>query len=134
MGDGVTKLRRYDIELNGGVKLEFKDWIAWQSWSNASFRKQFIPDLADHNFTEFGQKKYIFAANNNINKNTLKDYVINSLKKADGSPVDELKSISFEQAQKLFKDNTMNRANYLNKIISNIENDNIFNQLFEIVD
>jgi hypothetical protein len=135
LGDGVTKIRKYDIVLKeGDIKLEFKDWSAWQSWSNASFRKQFIPDIADTKFTQFGQKKYIFAANNNINKNTLKDYVVSSLKKADGSPIEELKTITVQQAQRLFNDKLMDESNYLRRIITHLEDDHVFNQIFEIVE
>jgi hypothetical protein len=136
LGDGITKLRKYDIEMINGRKLEFKDWSAWQSWSNASFRKQFIPDLADGNFIELGQKKYIFASNNNINRATLKQHVINSLKKADGSPIDDLNIISESQVKKLVGDyvNDINGMNKSQKIIEALNNDNVFYKLFEIVE
>src|SRR5690606_20144198 len=109
LGDGVTKLRKYDAELFYGTKLEFKNWSAWKHWSNDSFKKQFIPDLADGDFTKLRQKKYIFRENDNIPKSSLKENVLRSLKKADGSPIDELDD--------MFDD--INKVNQFKKIFRN---------------
>ncbi|MFK8299052.1 hypothetical protein ACI76O_11550 [Capnocytophaga cynodegmi] len=136
LGDGITKLRKYDIEMLSGSKLEFKDWSAWANWSNSSFRKQFIPDLADTDFTELGQKKYIFKANNNINATTLKENVIKALKKADGTPIDEIQKLFGEEdifskkVSKLFGVDVNNAKD----LIQALDDEKIFNQIFEIVE
>ncbi|GIZ16540.1 hypothetical protein [Capnocytophaga catalasegens] len=136
LGDGITKLRKYNIEMVSGSKLEFKDWSAWANWSNNSFRKQFIPDLTDVDFTELGQKKYIFRANKNINATTLKENVIKALKKADGTPIEELNKLFGEEdifskkASKLFEVDIDNAKD----LMQALEDEKIFNQIFEIVE
>ncbi|GET46191.1 hypothetical protein RCZ01_14930 [Capnocytophaga felis] len=136
LGDGITKLRKYDIEMLSGSKLEFKDWSTWANWSNSSFRKQFIPDLADVNFTELGQKKYIFKANKNIDATTLKENVIKALKKADGTPIEEVDKLFGEEdifskkVSKLFGVDIDNAKD----LIQALDDEKIFNQIFEIVE
>ena len=136
LGDGITKLRKYDIEMQNGSKLEFKDWSAWANWSNSSFRKQFIPDLADTDFTELGQKKYIFKANKNINTTTLKTNVIKALKKADGTPIEEIQELfkNTEIVNKFKKTFNDNRISKPQDLVKKLEDDSIFNQMFEIVE
>ncbi|MFK8299065.1 hypothetical protein ACI76O_11950 [Capnocytophaga cynodegmi] len=138
LGDGITKLRKYDIEMLSGSKLEFKDWSAWANWSNSSFRKQFIPDLADTDFTELGQKKYIFKANNNINATTLKENVIKALRKADGTPIEELEKLFKGSNQKLMKDKFSKifgePIEDPDDLLKHIEKSENFEKIFEIVE
>jgi len=137
LSDGGTKLRRYDIALKDGTKLEFKDWSKWTNWSNSSFRNQFIPDIADLNFTKLGQKKYIFKANTNINASNLKQNVINSLKKADGSPVDALDDLFTQNPTTISQKFSLLFGKSINNsddIINVLSDNTIFNKLFEVVE
>ncbi|MEM9389437.1 MAG: fibronectin type III domain-containing protein [Bacteroidota bacterium] len=134
LSDGTTKLRKYDIELTDGTQIEFKDWSDWKSWSDDTFKKQFVNDLANPEFTELGRLKWVFNRTN-IDEVTLKDNILRVLKKADGGPIDELSSITLDRVKKLFPDDVdfITSENYLDILIDNLEKRDVFKQIFEVV-
>lgn len=95
-------------------------------------KKQFIKDI--QNIEKLDELKWVFNTTSGINKNNLKEKIINTLKKADGKPIEELKGIDFEKAKKLFNDDLMTEQNYINRILKNLEDDKVFNQIFEIAE
>ncbi|MCO6460908.1 MAG: hypothetical protein J5I59_05855 [Saprospiraceae bacterium] len=67
---------------------------------------------------------------------TLKSSILSSLKKADGSPVDELiNSLDEIKVKKLFpKDESINSENYAHRLLKNLKEEDVFLMLFEIVE
>ncbi|WP_413511573.1 hypothetical protein [Myroides odoratus] len=59
-----------------------------------------------------------------------------NLKKADGSPIDELNNISLEKVKiivgEIFDD--IDEANKIERLLEGLNNPVIFNKIFEIVD
>ena len=57
-------------------------------------------------------------------------------KKNDGKPIEELEKISLEQVKKIFpkEARTINRNNRLDFLMRKLEDDQIFNQIFEVVE
>ena len=85
---------------------------------------------------DLGDVKWIFNKKGvNQSMDELRENVIKNLKKADGSPIDELDIIKFEKVEQLFPtDDLLNRNNYLERLIENINKPEVFEQIFEIVE
>lgn len=92
--------RIYDIEVKKIVdkqlitkNLELKNW---GNFYPETIKNQFVKDLQKMN--ELGDIQWIFNKTKGIdNIQTLKTNVLNSLKKADGTPIEKLKNIDFEK-------------------------------------
>lgn len=134
------RFRRYDIGfeefLPDGTpllqKLELKNWVGF--WGD-SIKKQFVYDLG--NMNELGDVKWIFSKKGvNQSMDELRANVIKNLKKADGSPIDELNNISLEKVKiivgEVFDD--IDEANKIERLIEGLNNPVIFDKIFEIVD
>lgn len=135
VSDMSDELRRiyditYDEVINGKItriKLELKNWSGFYP---ETIKSQFIKDLVK--MEKLGNIQWIFhKTGNTTDLKSLKENVIKALKKADGSPVEELKNIPFEKAQQLFPIK-MTKKNYAQKIIEGLENNEIFSRIFEI--
>lgn len=136
----LDKVRRYDIQfeefLPNGNKLienlELKNWIGF--WRE-SIKKQFTRDL--DKMEKLGDVKWIFNKKGvNQSMDELRANVIKNLKKADGSPIDELNNIPLEKVKiivgEVFDD--INEVNKIERFIEGLNNPVIFNKILEIVD
>ena len=114
--------------------MEFKDWTDWKKWSDDVIRKQFVNDLANPEFSELGKLKWVFRKTN-IDETNLKKNIMKALRKADGSPVDELTNITTQKVRLLFPKESkfINKSNRINFLLEKLEDKNIFFQIFEIV-
>lgn len=82
---------------------------------------------------DVGNIQWIFhKTGNTTDLKSLKENVIKALRKADGSPTEELKNVTFTKAKQLFPDRLMTEDNYLERIINNLEKDEVFNKIFTI--
>jgi len=116
-------IKRIDDGLGGVKKLELKNW---NNFYPETIKNQFVKDL--QKMKELGDIQWIFNRTSTMgDMQVLKSNVIKSLRKADGTPINELKDVSLIQAKKIFKDDLMNQNNYVNRILVNLEKDNIFN-------
>jgi len=115
--------------------LEFKDWTDWKKWSDDVIRKQFVNDLANPEFSELGKLKWVFRKTN-IDETNLKKNIMKALRKADGSPVDELEIIKIDKIIKLFPKDAdfIDPDNYLEFLLDKLNDEEIFNSIFELVD
>ncbi len=81
---------------------------------------------------ELGELKWIFNKTSGISDSKmLKEKVLEALKNADGSPIDELQKVSIEQVEKIVG-GKINEFNKIEKLIEGLNKDNVFNQIFEI--
>ena len=134
MIDGKEVARIYDatVEYAGKItKYELKNWTGWYP---ASIRKQFIRDI--QSVEKLDELKWVFNTTSGVNKGNLKEKIISTLKKNDGKPIEELEKITLEQVKKIFpkEARTINRNNRLDFLMKKLEDDQIFNQIFEVVE
>lgn len=131
--------RIYDIVIedvlpNGNKITKNLELKNWNKFFPDSIKKQFTKDL--QKMDELGDIQWIFnkkGVNSTISE--LKENVIKSLKKADGSPIDELNVVKFEQVKKLFPtDNSIKPFNFKQKLIEKLQDDTIFEKIFTITD
>ena len=86
--DGKEVARVYDatIEHAGGItKYELKNWVGWYP---SSIKNQFIKDI--QNIEKLDELKWVFNTTSGVNKSNLKEKIISTLKKADGTPIEEI--------------------------------------------
>ena len=104
--DGKEVARVYDatIEHAGGItKYELKNWVGWYP---SSIKNQFIKDI--QNIEKLDELKWVFNTTSGVNKSNLKEKIISTLKKADGTPIEEIHKLFGEEdifskkASKLF--------------------------------
>ena len=131
-GDAVARV--YDGILEGGGKVTKYELKNWSGWYPETIRTQFIRDLQGINSLE--ELKWVYNSTSGVNKSNLKDKILETLKKADGSAVDELEN--------LFNKN-QNFRNKVSEWIGNERNvdgegflkwlskDDNFNKIFEII-
>ena len=134
MIDGKEVARIYDatVEYAGKItKYELKNWAGWYP---ASIRKQFIRDI--QSVEKLDELKWVFNTTSGVNKENLKEKIINTLKKNDGKPIEELEKITLEQVKKIFpkEARSINKNNRLDFLMKKLEDDQIFNQIFEVVE
>ena len=62
--------------------------------------------------------------------------VIAALRKADGSPVDDLNNITLDRVKKLFPDDAdfITSDNYTQILVDNLTKPDVFDKIFEVVD
>ena len=80
-----------------------------------------------------GDIQWIFRKTANIaDMTTLKNGVLQALKKADGKAIE----ISLDQVKKLFKNEAkvINKENRIEFLLKKLEDDKVFNEIFEIVE
>jgi len=136
----LDRVKRYDIQfeelLPNGRKLienlELKNWVGF--WGE-SIKKQFTKDLKK--MEKLGDVKWIFSKKGvNQSMGELRTNVIKNLKKADGSPIDELNNIPLAKVKiivgEVFED--IDEANKIERLLEGLNNPVIFNKIFEIVD
>lgn len=80
--------------------------------------------------------KWVFHKTSGVNKENLKERILSTLKKADGTPVDEINLIcddliSLNKIRKTFGDDNIEDAKSL---LRKLENDKIFNTIFNVVE
>lgn len=83
-----------------------------------------------------GDIRWIFNESKNIkNIKILKDNILSSKKNINGSSIDEFQIISKDQVIKLFPElaDEMTQSNRIKFLLPQLENDEIFEQIFKIV-
>lgn len=143
VNDLSNDLRRiYDVVIDEGndvfTKLELK---SWKGFYPSSIKNQFTKDLAKMNPIDDGfDTQWVFNKKGKTQTlSDLKDNVLKALKKSDGSPIDELDKVSLDQIKKNFpKDNQLqayiNESNKLEVLLDKLNEDVIFEKMFEIVE
>lgn len=131
--------RIYDITYDSFEKgrtitkrLELKNW---NNFYPATIKSQLVKDLAK--MENLGEIQWIFNKTDNISDlSKLKDNVLQALKKADGSAVDELDNIPLDKVDDLFGDyvDGITQFNKSEKILEALEDDTLFDLIFEIAD
>ncbi|MFK7749079.1 MAG: hypothetical protein AB8B65_11855, partial [Kordia sp.] len=144
VSDLSNDLRRiYDVVIDEGNnvlrKLELK---SWKGFYPDSIKKQFTKDLVK--MDELGDIQWIFNKKGvNQTLSELKENVMKSLKKADGTPIDELNIITVDQVKKLFPEkkdlDALNEfidigGSHQQFLLDKLNEDVIFDKIFEIVD
>ncbi|MCX2682004.1 fibronectin type III domain-containing protein [Galbibacter sp. EGI 63066] len=134
LADGSDAARVYDgfVEKAGSVtKYELKNWAGWYP---SSIKTQFIRDIQGIN--NLNEVKWVFNSTSGVNKGNLKAKFLETLKKADGSPVDELKTISESQIKKLFPEDIrfIDNNNRIDFLLDKLEDNNVFNKIFEVAE
>ncbi|MCB0497335.1 MAG: hypothetical protein KDC79_14435 [Cyclobacteriaceae bacterium] len=129
--DGKNVGRIYDILIDG-VHYELKNW---SNWFPSTVKTQFIRDLV--NINNLDELKWVFNSSDNLpDLGVLKRNMLQTLKKADGiTPIDELGDISLEKMRKLIGDKfgNISEANRKVKFLEALEDDDIFNSIFEVI-
>lgn len=135
----LDRVRRYDIQfeefLPDGTpliqNLELKNWTGF--WGE-SIKSQFTKDLGKMN--DLGDTRWIFNKKGvNQSMDELRENVIKNLKKADGSPIDELSELFNETSIRDKILNTFGESiNSPIKLIDELNKPDIFKQIFEIVE
>lgn len=137
----LDKVRRYDIQfeelLPNGTKitknLELKNWVGW--WDN-TLKSQFTKDLGK--MQELGDTQWIFNKKGvNQTMESLRENVIKSMKKADGTPIDELEDLftnpkTLQNIQGTFGE--LGNLSSANDLVRILEDPNVFDKIFEIVE
>ena len=122
--------RIYDIVTKsdlGSMNYELKNWSNWQSWSSKAFREQFLKDLVA--MAEGKRIKWIFSGHK-MSREELKRKVIEALQdpmfqKAINEVIDEAKApVIGDILGVKIKRNA--------EIIKNLEQDKVFDIIFEI--
>jgi hypothetical protein len=129
--DGISRGRVYDMVADG-VRYEFKNW---KNFYPSTIRSQFVADLANASFESLGQFKWVFNKTSGMpDIGTLKTSVLNALKKADGSPVDELGQLSLDRTRQLLGDDfgVITEANKGKKLLEAMSEDGFFANIFEV--
>ena len=130
--------RIYDIQVEFFEKgqrfiknLELKNWGKFYP---ETIKNQFIKDL--QKMDNLGDIQWIFRKTANIaDMTTLKNGVLQALKKADGKPIEELERL-FDNRTIVKKLQTIfgKEVKTLNDLLNKLNDDKIFNQIFEIVE
>jgi len=135
--DMASDIRRvYDITFTNPItqkviKLELKNW---SRFFPSTIKDQFIKDLKK--IASLEELKWVFNKTGGMpDIGTLKTKVMKALKKADGSAVDELGSIPIEKIKKLFGSNVngIDELNKAEKLLEVLNNDEVFEKIFEVV-
>jgi len=139
LSDDIKRI--YDLEidevLEGATKTIQYELKNWNGFFSESIKKQFTKDL--QKMENLGDVQWIFNKKGvNSTMQELKENVIKSLKKADGSPIDELNIINTNQVKKLFANDEgikfINDSNRLEFLLDKLNEDDVFDSIFEIVD
>ena len=93
----------------------------------------FIKDL--QNIKNPDELKWVFNTTSGVTKANLKSKIISTLRKADGKPIEELERL-FDNRTIVKKLQTIfgKEVKTLNDLLNKINDDNIFNKIFEIVE
>ncbi len=125
-----TVARIYDIVTKsdlGPINYELKNWSNWQSWSSKAFREQFLKDLVA--MAEGKRIKWVFSGHK-MSREELKRKVIEALQdpmfqKAINEVIDDAKApVIGDILGVKIKRNA--------EIIKNLEQDKVFDIIFEI--
>ena len=136
LSNNLTRI--YDIQVEffeeGQRFIKNLELKNWGKFYPETIKNQFIKDLQKMN--NLGDIQWIFRKTANIaDMTTLKNGVLQALKKADGKPIEEL--------EKLFKNNKSivnlkqlfgNKIREAKDILDKLNDEKIFNQIFEIVE
>ena len=136
LSNNLTRI--YDIQVEFFEKgqrcitnLELKNWGKFYP---ETIKNQFIKDL--QKMDNLGDIQWIFRKTANIaDMTTLKNGVLQALKKADGKPIEELERLFdnrtiVKKLQTIFGKEVKTSKDILNKL----NDDKIFNQIFEIAE
>lgn len=105
----------------------------WSGFYPETIKSQFIKDLVK--MEDVGNIQWIFhKIGNTTDLKSLKENVIKALRKADGSPVEELEKISLNKIYMLFPESKglIENENRIKYLLMKLEDDNVFNRIFKI--
>ncbi|WP_299332882.1 hypothetical protein [uncultured Psychroserpens sp.] len=147
VNDLSNDLRRiYDVVIDEGndiiKKLELK---SWKGFYPESIKKQFTKDLAKMSKLEDGFNiQWVFNKKGVTQSlSELKENVLKALRKADGTPIDELSVVSIDQVKKIFPEPEDISAlesfldfggTHQQFLLDKLNEDAIFDSIFEIVE
>lgn len=105
----------------------------WAKWYPSTIKNQFIKDL--QNIKNLDELKWVFNTTSGVTKANLKSKIISTLRKADGKPIEELERLFknediVKKLKNIFGEGIKTSKDILNKL----NDDKIFNQIFEIVE
>ncbi|GET46193.1 hypothetical protein [Capnocytophaga felis] len=136
LSDDIKRI--YDIEIkkrvNGRTEITNLELKNWSNFYPETIKNQFVKDL--QKMGELGNIQWIFNKTNNISDiSVLKTNVIKALKKADGTPIEEISKLFKNDG---FKDKVILWMN-TNEVSSNsfldwLDKPENFNKFFEIVE
>ncbi|MFK8299070.1 hypothetical protein ACI76O_11870, partial [Capnocytophaga cynodegmi] len=131
--DGKEVARIYDATIeNAGeiTKYELKNWAGWYP---SSIKNQFIKDI--QSIEKLDELKWVFNTTSGVNKTNLKEKIISTLKKADGTPIEELNRLFDEESiVKKLKKTFGDEIETPNDLIKKLDDEKIFNQIFEVAE
>ncbi|GIM53349.1 hypothetical protein CAPN004_23780 [Capnocytophaga cynodegmi] len=134
--DGKEVARIYDATIeNAGeiTKYELKNWAGWYP---SSIKNQFIKDI--QSIEKLDELKWVFNTTSGVNKTNLKEKIISTLRKADGTPIEELNKLFKGSNQKLMKDKFSKifgePIEDSDDLLKSIEKSDNFEKIFEIVE
>lgn len=105
----------------------------WSGFYPETIKSQFIKDLV--NTKELGNIQWIFhKTGNTTNLKNLKENVMKALKKADGTPIEDLNSMTLEQVRKLFPESStlITPKNKIDFLLEKLNENQVFNKIFQI--
>ena len=131
---GKEVARVYDAIVEYGGKITKYEMKNWAKWYPSTIKNQFIKDL--QSIKNLDELKWIFNTTSGVTKANLKSKIISTLRKADGKAIEELGNISLDQVKKLFKNEAkvINKENRIEFLLKKLEDDKVFNEIFEIVE
>ena len=130
-GQEVARIYDAIVEYAGKTtKYEMKNWAKWYP---STIKNQFIKDL--QNIKNLDELKWVFNTTSGVTKANLKSKIISTLRKADGKPIEELERLFKDEdivkkLKNIFGEDIKTSKDILNKL----NDDKIFNQIFEIVE
>ena len=131
---GQEVARTYDAIVEYAGKTTKNEMKNWAKWYPSTIKNQFIKDL--QNIKNLDELKWVFNTTSGVTKANLKSKIISTLRKADEKPIEELGNISLDQVKKLFKNEAkvINKGNRIEFLLKKLEDDKVFNEIFEIVE
>ena len=130
---GKEVARVYDAIVEYGGKITKYEMKNWAKWYPSTIKNQFIKDL--QNIKNLDELKWVFNTTSGVTKANLKSKIISTLRKADGKPIEELERLFKDEdivkkLKNIFGEDIKTSKDILNKL----NDDKIFNQIFEIVE
>lgn len=130
---GKEVARVYDAIVEYGGKITKYEMKNWAKWYPSTIKNQFIKDL--QSIKNLDELKWVFNTTSGVTKANLKSKIISTLRKADGKPIEELERLFknediVKKLKNIFGEDIKTSKDILNKL----NDDKIFNQIFEIVE
>lgn len=125
-----TVARVYDIvvdEGRGKIHYELKNWSRWGSWSDTAFRDQFLKDLAT--MAKRKRVKWVFSGHK-MNREEVKRKIIEALQ--DPMFQKAIDDVVDDEKVSVIGDILGVKIKRKAEIIKNLEQDKVFDIIFEI--